>query len=235
VLTNQPAPSIGRDLAEVRRAENPDSCDRESIRQLADVLGAWPPQAGNSWLIEPAPQLTSHHGSRNAMTHIGSSECPAVLVRAADAELIGSAPQSIRLLADSSSTGGALSAQRVTLLGGADGAKPHYHSSSAELFYLLGGSAQLLLGDQVLVAAEGDLVLVPPGLPHAFAAAAAADADLLIVITPGIERFEYFRHLARIAAGLQPPESLLEDQARYDTFFDASPAWQQARGSQSGS
>ena len=55
-----------------------------------------------------------------------------------------------------------------------------------------------------------------------------SDADLLIVITPGIERFEYFRHLARIATGQQPPESLLEVQARYDTFFDDSPAWQRA-------
>jgi hypothetical protein len=32
-----------------------------------------------------------------------------------------------------------------------------------------------------------------------------ADADILIVITPGVERFEYFRHLERIAYGKQPP------------------------------
>ncbi len=39
--------------------------------------------------------------------------------------------------ADSSSTGGALSTQRVTLTGGADGAKPHWHNNSAEMFFLL--------------------------------------------------------------------------------------------------
>ena len=77
--------------------------------------------------------------------------------------------------------------------------------------------------------AKGDLAVVPAGLSHAFAAAQDSDADLLIVITPGIERFEYFRHLARIATGQQPPESLLEVQARYDTFFDDSPAWRRAR------
>ena len=71
---------------------------------------------------------------------------------------------------------------------------------------------------------------MPPGLSHAFAAAQASDADLLIVITLGVERFEYFRHLARIAAGQQPSESLLEVQDRYDTFFDNIPAWQRARG-----
>ena len=94
---------------------------------------------------------------------------------------------------------------------------------------MVSGSAQLLAGDRVLLVAEGDLAVVPPGLPHAFAAAEASDADLLIVITPGIERFEYFRHLARVATGLQSPESLLEVQARYDTFFDDSAAWRQAR------
>ena len=163
------------------------------------------------------------------MSHIVPGDDTAVLVRAADAERIGYPPQTIRLLADSSSTGGRLSAQHVTLRGGADGANPHHHASSAELFYVLSGSVQLLAGDRLLIAGEGDLAVVPPGLPHAFAAAQASDADLLIVITPGIERFEYFRHLARIATGQQPPESLLEVQARYDTFFDDSPAWRQAR------
>ena len=163
------------------------------------------------------------------MSHAPASDHPAVLVRAEDAERIGLPPQTVRLLADSPSTGGKLSAQRVTLHGGADGANPHHHTSSSELFYVLSGSAQLLAGERLLLAHEGDLAVVPAGLPHAFAAAQDCDADLLIVITPGIERFEYFRHLARIATGQQPPESLLEVQARYDTFFDDSPTWQQAR------
>jgi hypothetical protein len=80
-------------------------------------------------------------------------------------------------------------------------------------------TAVLLTGDRVHVAGEGDLAVVPPGLMHAFAAAPASDADLLIVITPGVERFDYFRHLARIATGRQSPDSLLEVQSRYDTFF----------------
>ena len=157
------------------------------------------------------------------MTHIDSSAGAAVLVRGADAELVGFPPQTVRLLADSSSTGGKLSTQRVTLLRGADGANPHHHAWSAELFYVLSGSVQLLAGDRLLVAGEGDLAVVPPGLPHAFAAARGSDADLLIVITPGIERFEYFRHLARIATGQQPPQSLLQVQALYDTFFEPGP------------
>ena len=70
---------------------------------------------------------------------------------------------------------------------------------------------------------------MPPGLPHAFAAAPASDADLLIVITPGVERVDYFRQLARIATRQPPPESLLESQALYDTFYESSPAWRHTR------
>ncbi|MDN3352740.1 cupin domain-containing protein [Actinomadura sp. DC4] len=152
-----------------------------------------------------------------------------VIVRSADAEVIGRAATTIRLLADSSSTGGALSTQRVSLTDGADGAKPHHHAQSTELFYLLDGTAQLLSGDQVVTAERGDLVIVPPGLAHAFAAAPGEDADILIVITPGVERFEYFRHLERIAYGKTPPESLLEVQELYDTYFLQNPAWNAAR------
>jgi hypothetical protein len=35
---------------------------------------------------------------------------------------------------------------------------------------------------------EGDLVLASPRLPHAFGAAAELDADMLVVIAPGVER-----------------------------------------------
>jgi hypothetical protein len=62
---------------------------------------------------------------------------------------------------------------------------------------------------------------------HAFAAAAASDADLLIILTPGVERFGYFRHLQRIASGEAPLESILEVQDLYDNHFDDSLAWQQ--------
>jgi quercetin dioxygenase-like cupin family protein len=163
------------------------------------------------------------------MTHVAADADGAVLVRADDSEQISEPGRRIRLLADSSATGGLLSTQRVTLFDGIDGAHPHQHAQSGELFYVLGGTVQLLVGDQVTEAHEGDVAFVPPGLTHAFAAKAGADTDLLIVITPGVERFEYFRHLARIVKGEATPESLLEVQERYDTWFGASEPWQRAR------
>jgi len=151
-----------------------------------------------------------------------------VLVRQADAEVVGGPPVSGRLYADSSATGGALSSQRITLLHGAAGATPHHHTGSSELFYLISGAAEMLTGERVLTAGEGDLIIVPPGTVHAFAAAPGSDADLLIILTPGVERFEYFRQLQRIAAGQAPLESILQIQDLYDNHFDDSPVWQQA-------
>lgn len=148
-----------------------------------------------------------------------------VIVREAEAEVIGRAPTTVRLLADASATGGALSTQRVTLAGGAPGATPHLHKGSAEMFYMLDGEARLLSGDDIVTAERGDLLIVPPGMPHAFAAAPGSDADILIVIAPGVERFEYFRHLQRIALGEVGPESLLEVQELYDNHFLKSAAW----------
>ncbi|MFF7475987.1 cupin domain-containing protein [Streptomyces sp. NPDC008092] len=148
-----------------------------------------------------------------------------VIVREADAEVVGGDPVGVRLLADSSATGGALSTVRVTLGEGADGAVPHLHRNSAELFYLLDGAADVLSGDDVVTAGRGDLVVVPPGRPHAFAAVPGSTADILIVITPGVERFEYFRHLQRLRLGEATLESLLEVQERYDNHYLRSEAW----------
>ncbi|MFE5212924.1 cupin domain-containing protein [Streptomyces sp. NPDC056600] len=152
-----------------------------------------------------------------------------VVVRAADAEVTGRLPAAIRLLADSSATGGALSVVRATLTGGADGARPHRHDNSAEMFFMVSGTARLLSGEEVVTAGPGDLVVVPPGMPHAFAAPPGHDADILVVITPGVERFDYFRHLRRIALGEASPESLLDVQERYDTHFLRSGAWEAER------
>ncbi|MEE1667787.1 cupin domain-containing protein [Streptomyces sp. WAC07094] len=108
-------------------------------------------------------------------------------------------------------------------------ARPHFHTRSAEMFYILDGTAQLLSGDRVVTAEQGDLVVVPPGAAHAFAAAPGQDSDILIVITPGVERFEYFRHLERVGLGKVPPETLLEVQELYDNHFLASEAWEGRR------
>lgn len=147
------------------------------------------------------------------------------LVRATEVETLAGEPGAVRLLLDSSQTGGALSTQRVTLRNGADGAVPHHHERSCELFFVLAGEAELLAGQSKLTLTEGDAVAIPPHLAHAFAAASGKSTDLLIVIAPGVERFDYFRQLARVMVGDLPAASLLGEQQRFDTYFEQSTTW----------
>jgi hypothetical protein len=81
----------------------------------------------------------------------------------------------------------------------------------------------------VLTLQAGDLAVVPPATAHAFAASPAATADLLIVITPGVERFEYFRLLARFAQGQATLDDLLAAQDRFDNHLLDSAEWRAAR------
>jgi mannose-6-phosphate isomerase-like protein (cupin superfamily) len=148
------------------------------------------------------------------------------VVRNASAEVVGAPNVKVKLLADSSATGGALSTVRITLDKGADGAKPHHHTRSAEMFYVLDGRVDVLSGREIVKAEAGDVIVVPPLMAHAFAAERGSNADILIIIAPGVERFEYFRQLTRIARGEEKPESLKDLQDMYDNFFLNSPEWE---------
>jgi len=91
-------------------------------------------------------------------------------------------------------------------------------------------AVEVLSGTEIVRAETGDVIVVPPGMPHAFSTQRGANAELLIVIAPGVERFEYFRQLTRIARGEEAPESLRDVQELYDTYFLNSPEWEAARG-----
>ena len=149
----------------------------------------------------------------------------AIVVREADAEVLGLAQLSTRLLADSDATGGALSVMRTTMKENIEGARPHTHSKSAEFFYILDGELQLLVGSQVIIASKGDLAVVPPHMAHAFATTPGHCADFLIILAPGLERFGYFRLVERLSRGEATLEELLASQDLYDNHFLDSPAW----------
>ena len=156
---------------------------------------------------------------------------PPLVIRERDAELVELPSGGVfRLPADAGATGHVLGANRLLLPEGVDGAKPHLHARSTEFFYVLDGELEVLLGEELTTAGRGDPVVVPPGLPHAFGAAAHTVADLIAVITPGVERFGYFHHLRRIALGRDTWGSLTPLQDLYDVHFVASRRWQDARG-----
>jgi mannose-6-phosphate isomerase-like protein (cupin superfamily) len=163
--------------------------------------------------------------------HTNGSGPESVLVRrAADAEVLDADPTStIRLLADVHDTGGRLTSNLTHFEPGNAGAPSHHHTRGAELFYVLDGALQMLLGDEVTVLERGDLVVVPPGVHHAFAPAPGASADVLIVFAPGTERFEYYRLLDRLHRGDATVEDVHATQDRFDNHYVDSPAWQATR------
>jgi quercetin dioxygenase-like cupin family protein len=152
-----------------------------------------------------------------------------LLVRHDEAEQLGSTPDTMTLLADVSQTGGYLSTNRASLGRGHDGATPHFHTSSAEMFFMLDGELEILQGNEVVTVRTGDMLFVPPHTTHAFGATSRSAADVLIVFTPGVERFEYFRMIDRIRRGEASPAEILASQDRFDNHFVDSATWRAAR------
>ena len=145
------------------------------------------------------------------------------LVRATDAEVLPAS--GITLLADAAATGGVLTSNRSFMPAGTDGAPPHFHSGAAELFYVLDGGLDVLLGEELLTLATNDLLVVPAGTPHAFAPADGAAADVLFVYTPSKPRFDYYRLLERVYTGAADAAELGATQELYDNHYVDSPVW----------
>ncbi|MFF5260450.1 cupin domain-containing protein [Actinomadura viridis] len=152
-----------------------------------------------------------------------------VLVRAAEAETLADGPTSlITLLADSEATGGALTANRATLQKGSPGAPAHFHTRASETFFVLGGSLRVLTGERIHTLGTGDFLLVPPTTPHAFAPAPGHEADVLVLFTPGMPRFDYYRLLERVTKGEATVQDIKDSSELYDNHYVDSPTWREA-------
>ena len=161
----------------------------------------------------------------------------AVVVRAADAETLAIRTSvTIRLLTDAAATGHvALSAVRVTLAEGVDGAAPHHHAGSVELFYVIDGQVQVLVGGigcSLLcraTCARGAATICPT--PSARRRGTPPICYIVcIVIAAGRRSLRILPHARadRLRHGA-PNDVLLAEQDRYDTWFLESTVWQEAR------
>ena len=88
----------------------------------------------------------------------------------------------------------------------------HRHSREDEYSYVLEGRMGALLGDDVVYAEAGDLVVKPRGQWHTFWNAIDVPTRILEIISPaGFEQF-----FAELGSGAAPPEA----GARYGLEFD---------------
>ncbi len=145
------------------------------------------------------------------------------LVRGADAEFLPAS--GVTLLADAASTGGLLTSNRSLFKSGSDGAPQHFHAGAAELFFVLDGALEVLLAEEIVTLTAQDLLVVPPGMTHAFAPAPGASADVLFVYTPSKPRFDYYRLLERLYTGAATVDELNATQDEFDNHYAESLNW----------
>ncbi len=69
-----------------------------------------------------------------------------------------------------------------------DGARPHYHKRSTELYYVLDGVGTVIAGGTEYPVTRGSLVHIPPGMVHA----AQGRMRVLVVGIPDIADDDYF-------------------------------------------
>ncbi|MEU1307977.1 cupin domain-containing protein [Streptomyces cinnamoneus] len=151
-----------------------------------------------------------------------------VLTRASEAETASDPSSVMTLLADSDTTSGLLTSYRSTFAKGAVGAPAHFHTRAAEMFYVIDGSLQVLVDQEIKVLNAGDFLLVPPHTPHAFAAAPGCEADVLFTFTPGMARFDYMRLLNRVMRGEASFQEIKDSAERFDNHYVDSPVWNAA-------
>ncbi|HRJ11459.1 MAG TPA: cupin domain-containing protein [Prosthecobacter sp.] len=69
-----------------------------------------------------------------------------------------------------------------------DGARPHYHKRSTELYYVLDGGGEVVLDGVAHPVMKGSLVHIPPGVVHG----ARGKMRVLVVGVPDIAEDDYF-------------------------------------------
>lgn len=112
---------------------------------------------------------------------------------------VGSTGSRIEVLAPASRTSGAVSVYRWRMSASTRGPSPHVHDTFAETFVVEEGSVDYLDGSTWRTLGEGDVVHAPAGGVHALRRGGAGPATVLMVLTPGIAREDYFARLATAA------------------------------------
>jgi mannose-6-phosphate isomerase-like protein (cupin superfamily) len=95
----------------------------------------------------------------------------------------------------------------------------HIHEHTDEVYYILEGSAQLVIGAETVTAGPGALVFIPRGTPHTFANPHDAPARMLVVLTPaGFEQYfvELFALLSEGSNRAEYLEKMRAIAAKYD-------------------
>jgi mannose-6-phosphate isomerase-like protein (cupin superfamily) len=138
----------------------------------------------------------------------------------------------VRFMLDGERTGGGFSLVEHPIEPRALAAPTHTHSNEDEYSYVLEGRMGAEIGDEVVIAEPGDLVVKPRGIPHAFWNAGDEPCRVLEFISPGgFER--YFAEIAPLLEGEEPDmEAAGAVMQRYglEMDFDSVPRLMEQHG-----
>ncbi len=136
-------------------------------------------------------------------------------VPAGDGERIWIVGDTMTLKATGESTGGSLVlVENLTAPGG--GPPPHSHETEDEFWYVLDGTFEIQLGDEVHTVGPGGFAFAPAGVVHRFRNTTGTPSRILIGFTPGrIDGF--FREAGRPAVDDGPAPPLDADELARST------------------
>lgn len=118
-----------------------------------------------------------------------------------------------RVAVTAGQSGGAFTLLEMSVPHGA-GVPAHVHTREDEVFHVVEGAAEFLVGDARVDARAGATVVGPRGKPHGFKATSRDACRMLVVVTPG--GFERFLGELR---GAKDPASIASVAARYGISF----------------
>jgi len=124
-------------------------------------------------------------------------------------------------LATGATTGGRFGLYRWDMAPGPGGARPHFHRTITESFFVVSGVVSLYDGRGWRDARPGDFAHVPEGGLHGFRNESGEPASMLILFTPGAPREAYFEGLVAIGEGRWDPgpEELRAFFEEHDNFY----------------
>src|SRR5215472_14203151 len=141
-----------------------------------------------------------------------------IVLKPGEGRVISLGPIQMIVQEDGTQTRGTLGVAEFTVPPHAPTPPAHIHHAHEEVFYVLEGELEFLVGEETVRASAGTFVMVPIGAAHTFSNPTDRPARFLNTFTPPlyIGYFEEMSNLMQADAALVP-QQFAELMARYDT------------------
>lgn len=144
-----------------------------------------------------------------------------IIVQAHEGRRVNLAGVEMQYKIHANQTDSAVAVGEWTVPPGVLGAPPHKHDAEDEFFYVLEGELSVMQDDQVMIARQGETVILPRGRFHTFWNAGTAPVRALVVLAPG-QLEAYFYSVSSFVRPDAPPDlaQVAEIAKQYGLTFD---------------